>query len=606
MAIFFRWIGLLALALVLGVVTLAGGLYVYLSPEEVPDRVAVPETMRMTSFGEVIGFEATNNAHGWMGVPFAQPPINELRWKAPRPPLSWEGQLQALAPGDRCVQLATMSGAESETTGSEDCLTLNIWAPALTPEAVETERLPVMFWIHGGGNTIGAGSSDFYNGALMATRHKVILVTVNYRLGPLGWFAHTSLAKTSATPEDASGNFGTLDLIAALTWVNNNIAAFGGDPGKVTIFGESAGGFNVMSLLASPLAGGLFHRAIVQSGGFDINTMQEVEDIGETETGEPRLSSREITARLLLQEGLAADREAALAMQDEMTPEDLALWLRSLTPAQIYRLFDDSFFAGMINTPTLFGDGVVLPAMSMAEVFGNPDHYNQVPTMLGTNRDEARLFMAFSEDYIELFSGMLPAGIKDLTTYRRDSAYSSDLWRAVGVDVPATLMSQHQPNDIYAYRFDADDWRDLGFVDLKELFGAAHGFEVFFVFGYFSKPLRVIFPEDTTPAVEHLSDTMMSYWAEFAYTGNPGRGRNGEASAWLPWTSTNAAYNLLDTSLDGGVRMAAGALTPEGVKKTFLKDKSFKSQEARCMSYKSVFRGRNFDPDAYRNAGCEL
>ena len=259
-----RFIGILLLVLIVAVASIMGGVYLYLSPDEEIPRIASPSSVRMLPTGELVGFQGRNDAHTWLGIPYAQAPVQELRWKAPKPVLPWNNRKPALDYGTPCPQLQVLSGSPGEggVIGSEDCLTLNVWAPTFGPTTIprQGERLPVMVWLHGGGNTMGSGGSAQcapYDGSLMATEHNVIVVTVNHRLGPMGWLSHEALANTSVNPEDASGNFGTLDLIEALRWVQTNIAAFGGDADNVTIFGESAGGHNVMSLMVSPLAEGV-------------------------------------------------------------------------------------------------------------------------------------------------------------------------------------------------------------------------------------------------------------------------------------------------------------------------------------------------------------
>jgi para-nitrobenzyl esterase len=191
-----------------------------------------------------------------------------LRWRAPLAAAPWTGTRTATAMGSPCIQfwgpISGLKGHEGDVVGAEDCLYLNIWAPAAASTPAADERLPVMVWIHGGGNTIGTGNT--YNGSHLAGSQKVVVVTINYRLGVLGWLSHPALREGAANAADASGNYGVLDMIEALRWVQKNIAAFGGDPANVTVFGESAGGHDVFALLASPLAKGLFQRAIVQSG----------------------------------------------------------------------------------------------------------------------------------------------------------------------------------------------------------------------------------------------------------------------------------------------------------------------------------------------------
>ena len=193
--------------------------------------------------------------------------------------------------------------------------------------------------------------------------------------------------ETAPDPESASGNFGTLDLIQALRWVQNNIENFGGDPKNVTIFGESAGGTNVLTLMASQLATDLFHKAIVQSGTLEITSMEDAQRIGLNDFGTDQMSAREFGARMLVNAGRASDKASAITMQDEMSPEEMAIWLRGQPVEDIYGVVD-SFFGGMVGMPMIFGDGFVLPDSDTVSIFSDPTNYNSVPLMIGSNRDE--------------------------------------------------------------------------------------------------------------------------------------------------------------------------------------------------------------------------
>src|SRR5262245_8269705 len=213
-------------------------------------------SQRALPAGDVVGFTGSYGDHAWRGIPYAEPPVGALRWRAPRPLPRWSGEREALVSGAPCPQIASVySGAprgKKDIVGSEDCLVLDVYAPRFARDAVPSgaAALPVMLWIHGGGNTIG--SASFYDGGHLAAAENVVVVVVQYRLGALGWLRHAALRAEGGSDADRSGNFGTLDTIRALEWVRDNVAAFGGDPQRVTIFGESAGGNNVFALLLSP------------------------------------------------------------------------------------------------------------------------------------------------------------------------------------------------------------------------------------------------------------------------------------------------------------------------------------------------------------------
>ncbi len=261
-----------------------------------------PASRRVTRSGTIVGFQADYGSHAWLGIPFARPPVGALRWRAPQPPEPWFGTREAMVFGSACAQL----GGDGKQVGEEDCLYLNVYSPPFTEAEVPKEgaRLPVMLWIHGGSNIHGKGDRD---GGNLAATQKLIVITTNYRLGPFGWFRHAALRGEDSNDLDRSGNFGTLDLIQALQWIHENVAAFGGDPGNITISGQSAGGANVFSLLLAPPARGLFHRAIVESGGPGTYPTAMGENF--TDDAEPghANSSNEVLVRLLIKDGLALE-----------------------------------------------------------------------------------------------------------------------------------------------------------------------------------------------------------------------------------------------------------------------------------------------------------
>jgi para-nitrobenzyl esterase len=439
----------------------------------------------------------------------------------------------------------------------------------------------------------------------MAGKQKVIVVTINYRLGPFGWFTHPALRSEAASPEDNSGNYGTLDIIQALKWVQNNISVFGGDPGNVTIYGESAGGGNVLSMMASPLAKGLFHRAISQSGDFKIIPVSEAENYLDDEFKGEDVSSKEIVNQLLINDGFASDRDAARKLQEDASDAKIAAYLYGKSPEEIFAAYQNCGWLEWF--PDLFGDGYVLPkSMTTEEIFSDIANYNPVPVILGTNRDETKLFMMLDDELVDKLFGVLPVGFIDDIAYETVNRYDSEIWKIDSVDSIAGIMREVQGESVFAYRFDADDWRDLGFIDLQKLLGAAHAMELPFVFGNFPNPFRGLSPESTVPARDRLSDSMMSYWGEFAYTGDPGRGRSGTEVAWTPWQNGDKdglRLMILDTDLDRGVRMSSEWATMAELKAEFLSETAFRDQEKYCDVYRYLFRGDDFVQSEYENLG---
>jgi para-nitrobenzyl esterase len=555
-------------------------------------------TRRTIALGDVVGGVSPSGAHAWRGIPFAAPPVGERRWRAPAAAEPWTGTLEAIEHPAPCPQFATFAGGPEgvgpgDAYGSEDCLYLNVFAPPYAPEKVPgaEKRLPVMLWIHGGGNSLGDAS--IYDGGRLATGRDVIVVAVQYRLGPFGWFRHEAL-RHDASPADASGNYGTLDLVEALRWVKTHIAAFGGDPDNVTVFGESAGGTNVFTMLLSPQASGLFHRAIVQSGSPGVQPGLE----GEDPAADPRKSgntSSEVVERLRADGKIADD----VALADA---------LRALTPAEILGAYVGERGLGMINMPKVFQDGFALPAEDPYQALA-AGRYNQVPTILGTNRDEQKLFQVFSPELVQSAMG-IPLWVRDWATYDRQAEYGTKWWKLAGVDRPARLMSAVQGGSVFAYRFDWDEEPDFLWLDFGRLLGAAHAFEIPFVFESFDYgPLTTIaFDESNETGRLQLSDQMTSYWTAFARSGDPGQGRDGSLPAWTAWDDsrpTAGRFLLLDTAADGGVRMSADALTDERILQQLAADPRFSGSNDRCELLEQIQARRGqLDKADFRLGGC--
>jgi para-nitrobenzyl esterase len=546
---------------------LCGSLLACRAPEpSAPTRLA--ESARRVAQGELIGHAGLHGGHAWLGVPFAAPPVGPLRWRAPQPPPAWQGQRAALAFGPRCPQLASqLEGAErpGALIGDEDCLYLNVYAPAVAPAGVPQGpgRLPVMLWIHGGGNTIG--SASFYDGSALASRHELVVVTVNYRLGPLGWLRHVAL-REGATPVEQSGNFGNLDHLAALEWVRDNIAAFGGDPDNVTIFGESAGGRDVLALLVSPLAAGLFQRAIVQSGGTNLATPEQAENFRDDESPGDAHSSNEVLARWVVELGVEPDRERAKARLAVQSPVRLAARMRAMPVADLFALYvddPDEPGLGMLRHPRMFGDGVVLPAGDLHDRIATGE-YHHVAIVLGSNRDENKLFMFVDPEHVWQLLGALPR-LRDAQRYERVASLLSRSWKANSVDELAWRMRKVQGPSVFAYRWDWDEEPRVLGSDLSRMLGAAHALEIPFVFGHWNlgSEAEMLFDEDNRAGRVALSDAMMSYWAQFAYTGDPGRGRDGSLPNWNSWGPgpENEKYVIFDTEAGGGIRMASETIS---------------------------------------------
>ncbi|HIF97209.1 MAG TPA: carboxylesterase [Myxococcales bacterium] len=555
---------------------------------------ADPATARKTTSGPLVGYVDEHGVHTWLGIPFAQAPVGQLRWQAPRPPLPWTERREALGFGAECIQFAGPVGSEAEpgsVVGSEDCLFLNIFAPARGPSEGDPRSpgLPVMVWIHGGGNTVG--SARPYNGSALARQERVIVVTLQYRLGVFGWLSHPGLRPPGTSALDGSGNYGTLDLIRGLEWVRDEIAVFGGDPDRVTVFGESAGGTNVLSLLLAPPARGLFHRAISESGSLSSVARVKAEDYADAEAKGHARSSGELLVDLLQADGGAKGRADAQAKLAGWPPAEVGEYLRGKSPEQLMALFDGEGLAGMYWVPQVIRDGAVIPHGEPLEVLRS-GAFPRVPVILGTNRDEVKLFAMMGTEHVTRAFG-IPLWLNDERAYQLETEFPSRMWKVRGVDDPARAMVGFAPGQVFAYRFDWDEERKLGFADLSKMVGAGHAVEIPFVFGGLNLGGRgkYFFDSDRLPAAEALSRAIMSYWAEFARSGDPGGGTSGTLPRWQAWDATGpngVRMMILDTPADGGLRMSRESVTREGVLAEIASDPRFLGTPERCEVYRSL------------------
>jgi para-nitrobenzyl esterase len=432
------------------------------------------------------------------GIPYAAPPVGELRWKAPQPPVPWSGVREMSKAGPGCMQ-GKMFGDISFAELSEDCLTVNVFAPSTA------KRLPVMVWIHGGGFAAGGGAEPRHEGAAFA-RKNVVLVTINYRLGIFGFFAHADLTKESS--RGASGNYGMLDQVAALQWVKDNIAAFGGDPGNVTIFGESAGSFSVSALVASPLAKGLFHKAIGESGAFFTAG-------GGTLAALTLPAAEQQGAKFVTAAG--ADSLAALRAK----------------PAQ--ELLDAATKSRIGFSPIV--DGYFFPT-DVYSIYA-AGRQNHVPLLAGWNADEIRMAVtlrpdkptvqSFTADVTKRFGDQAGAFLKayaattDAEALESAAALMSDTFIGYSTWKWVEMHQATGGSPVFRYSFDRKipvpaDNKMNGVPATSKDIGARHAGEIEYVFGTLDLSLPNVPWE---PADRKLSDLMTTYWSNFAKTGDP-------------------------------------------------------------------------------------
>ena len=468
----------------------------------------------------------------WDDIPYAKPPIGNLRWKAPRE-ITYSESFLLPKDNNFCVQRPSgMGGSEGEGyfSGTEDCLYLDIKAPKNSSE----KQLPVMFWIHGGGNT--SGLKDLYDFSKMVKRHDVIVVSINYRLGPFGWFTHPAIQGLQSGL-DKTSNFGTLDIIEALKWVQSNISLFGGDPNNVTIFGESAGGHNVFSLLVSKEAKGLFHKAISQSGyTTTIQTDLAFKQDGYSSTS--NYASFNIVDKVL-------QKNAVKINQSSLDQKELRKILLDLSAKDFFSHYAKR--PSYEDIPLMTADGVVIPVMGLRKALASKEHLNIVPTIAGSNRDEVKLWLGSAEYFVDLkFSpigkllGIPKVFLKDEDAFEIFNRYRSSAWKLRGVDGPLRSMKEAGNEILFAYRYDWDDHRRFVVGDFKKLIGAAHATEIPLLTGN-NKLVGdygfLIYPRG--PSKRFTSKNMMKFWANFAREGTPGKSTNS-----IKWN----AYNDPDKS----------------------------------------------------------
>jgi para-nitrobenzyl esterase len=420
----------------------------------------------------------------YKGIPFAAPPVGELRWRAPQPLVKWEGVKQTID-----FAASPIQGGNPPSGKSEDCLYLNVWTPAQSAG----DRLPVLVWIYGGGFAFGSTSEPVYSGEKLAKKG-VVLVSIAYRVGQLGFLVHPELS--AENPNHVSGNYGLLDMIAGLQWVQRNIAVFGGNPDKVTIFGESAGGIAVSMLCASPLAKGLFHGAISQSGG---------------SFGPPRLTT-------LPGENLKRLKDA------ESGGVVYAKSAGASSIAELRKIDADSLPSGWglgMSWPII--DGYVIPD-DQYKLY-EAGKYNHTPVLIGYNSDEGASFWPprtpeeymngvktrygkFADDLIKAYpvdSNSVPKTARDLA---RDAAFGWHTWSW------ARLQAKTGTSKVYYYYFDQHP--EYPKDSPKFGYGSPHGQDVAYVFQHLDTSSLL-----TTKTDLEISDAMGTYWTNFAKYGNP-------------------------------------------------------------------------------------
>lgn len=457
--------------------------------------------------GGLIEGVVDNDLVVFKGIPFAAPPVADLRWRDPQPVGSWDGVLVADSFAPACMQEGVSMPGEPPPAISEDCLYLNIWTPA----SRSGEALPVMVWIYGGGFSNGSTALPLYAGNQLA-RRGVVVVSIAYRVGPFGLLAHPEL--TAESPVKTSGNYGLMDQVFALQWIRDNVSEFGGDPNNVTVFGQSAGATSISILMASPQAKGLFHRAIGQSGGL--------------------FEPLQLAPNWLLRNAEQEGAEYALSLDVHSLGE-----LRAL-PAE--RLLEGK--ADSIAHPVI--DSYFLPEIPF-DVFAS-GRQSAIPLIVGSNANEAGSLTNVEDvtaaNYVDEIAarwGPLPPPLIDAYTYTTDDEarrarldFERDLRFGWDARTWARLHSLTGSPDVYSYYFTREPPFPAGTV--YQGWGASHFAELWYVFGKLGQE-----PWDWQSADYELAETMMSYWTNFARTGNP----NGPGlTHWPQYSDSQTVLNL--------------------------------------------------------------
>ena len=548
-------IGWIAGALLLGIVVFAiyvqarGGSYPSNRPSSfanlslpAAEAAAASDLIAQTDAGTLRGLSVGSTA-AFRGIPYARPPVGELRWAPPQPPLPWQGVKDASQPGSACTQRASglvpffkpMADAygsafeQPPIQSSEDCLYLDVWVPHWPAK----ERLPVMVWLHGGSNTVGSGTQSTYDGVSL-TQRGVVLVTLNYRLGVMGFFSHPELTAESA--HHSSGNYGLQDQLAALAWVKRNIAQFGGDPGNVTLFGESAGAIDAGQLMASPLAAGLFRRVISESGPIfgPSRTLSQAEGFGSAVSNLLPADSQS-TALQKLRALPASEIEKLVVKAMEHLPTDITSstadgWVLPQPPQQAF------LNAAIQRVDLLIGvNGRELSAFRLAAAAAAKSAPNQ---NAASESGGLKRFSAAARPYFGSWTNPAMALYLVEMLVNRNAGLdqaANDLIGVCPIGAMAALTNAAGQR-VFVYRFD----RTIPGKGEAEL-GAFHSLEVPYVFGSLRDREWLWLP--STPDDAALSNLIQVYWTNFAKSGDPNApGLPG----WPAWTESKQEFLVVN------------------------------------------------------------
>lgn len=524
---------------------------------------SAPE-VRETVYGTVRGVDdsAATGAYAWKGVPFAKPPVGELRWQPPVAPVAWSGQRDATRFGSACLQMGRLYGPGANNrfdntigetlgtpVGNEDCLTLNIWRPANTQD-----KLPVLLFLHGGSAISGYTADPVYDGAALARSANAVVVTANYRLDVLGFLQMPQLHGGS---DPYTGNYALLDNVQALSFIQRNIAKFGGNAGNVTLMCQSAGAINALALLTAPQAKGLFHKMVPISGGISLPSNLPAGTIPTLNPASKYAAQAgALLTALVMADGLAPDAAAAAALLTRWSPGQISTYLRGKDGRAVLQAVMQNGLTGSGPIP----DGVVVPANPIDEI--SAGRYHKVPVLSGYTADEAKLFAPF----LALLGGKPGMKITDAQRFAMTQSFIpdaptsltvADILDASYLPVTAPVTGYNarmkllgsafidpsrdnllgtlrtQQTNVWSYQF---NWAQQP-APWADVYGAAHGFDLPFVFGNFGPSLLAKAANSTAnqPGRLALSKAMMDSMRAFVHTGDP---NNATVNLnWQPWPS---------------------------------------------------------------------
>jgi para-nitrobenzyl esterase len=523
-----------------------------------------PPELRETRYGVVRGVDdsAATGTYAWKGIPFAKPPVGELRWQPPVEPVAWSGERNASQFGNACLQMGRIYGPGANNrfddtigqtlntpVGNEDCLTLNIWRPATSQD-----NLPVLLFLHGGSAISGYTADPVYDGAALARAANAVVVTANYRLDVLGFM---QLPQLHGGGQPYTGNYALLDNVQALRFIQNNIAGFGGNAGNVTLMGQSAGAINALALLTAPQAAGLFHKLLPVSGGISLAANLPP---GSIPTLNPAsryaTQSGMLLAHLALADGLAPALSAAQALVAGWPASQVAGYLRGKDARVILQTLLKNGLTGSGPIP----DGVVVPADPIAEL--GAGRYHKVPVLSGYTADEGKLFAPF----LALLGGKPGMKISDADRFAMmqkfnpdapttltagdilDASYLPVTAPGTGYNARTRLLGsvfidpsrdnllntlRSQQSAVWSYQF---NWAQQP-APWNDVYGAAHAFDLPFLFGNFGPSVfaRATNSAANQPGRVALSRAMMDSVRAFVHTGDPNNATVNQN--WKPWPS---------------------------------------------------------------------